>query len=161
MTVSLAEVEIPESMINSQLDETIRGMDNRLSGQGINLETYLEYTNSSMPELREQLRPEAEMRVRTNLVLEAITKNEGITVNEEEIKAESAKVAAHYQQDPEEFYNTLKKERQLGFITDSLLMEKTVQLLVDNAQIVDASSLMVQDTEEQAEEEDTKEQSEE
>lgn len=161
MAVGNAEMEIPESMINSQLDETIRGMDNRLSGQGINLETYLEYTNSTMPELREQLRPEAEVRVRTNLVLEAIAKNEGITASEEEIKAESAKVAAHYQQDPEEFYNTLKKERQLGFITESLVMEKTVQLLVDSAQIVDASTLMVENTKEQTEAEDTKEQTEE
>jgi trigger factor len=169
LAVGNAEVEVPEGMINSQLEETIRGMNNRLSGQGINLETYLEYTNSSMPELREQLRPEAERRVRTNLVLEAIAKNEGIIAGEEEIKAESAKVAAHYQQDPEEFYNTLKKERQLGFITESLVMEKTVQLLVDNAQIVDVSTFMVEDTKEQAIEdakepttdEDTKEQTEE
>jgi trigger factor len=158
LAVSNAQVEVPESMINNQLEETIRGMNNRLSSQGIDLDTYLEYTNSSMPELREQLRPEAEARVRTNLVLESISKNEGITASEEDIKAESAKVAAHYQQDPEEFYNTLKRERQLGFITESLVMEKTVQLLVDNAEIVDVSELIVDATKEQNE--DTKEQSE-
>lgn len=152
LAVSNAELEVPENMINSQLEETIRSMNSRLTEQGIDLETYLGYTNSSMTELREQLRPEAESRVRTNLVLEAIAKGESIKASEEEIKAESAKVAGHYQQDPEEFYNMLKKERQLGFITDSLVMDKTVQLLVDNAEIVDISNFIVEDTKEQTEE---------
>jgi len=152
LAVGNAEVEIPESMINAQLEETLRSMNSRLSGQGINLETYLEYTNSSMPELREQIRPEAERRVRTNLVLEAIAKNEGIKPSEEEIKAESAKVASSYQQDPEEFYKMLEKEGQFGFITESLIMDKTAQLLVDGAEIVDISDLVVESTKEETEE---------
>jgi trigger factor len=152
MAVGNAEVEVPESMINAQLEETIRGMNSRLSGQGLNLETYLEYTNSSMPELREQIRPEAEVRVRTNLVLEAIAKNEGIKAREEEIRAESAKVASSYQQDPEEFYKMLEKEGQFGFIIESLIMDKTAQLLVDGAEIVDVSDFMVESTKEQTEE---------
>lgn len=158
LAVGNAEVDIPESMINSQIEESIRGMDNRLSSQGVDLETYLQYTNSSMEELREQLRPEAEMRVKSNLVLEEIAKIEGITASEEEIKEESAKIAANYQQDPEEFYNMLKKERQLGFIVESLIMGKIVQFLADNAEIVDISSFL-EETQEQAE--DTKEQTEE
>ncbi|MDD4237636.1 MAG: trigger factor [Desulfotomaculaceae bacterium] len=159
LAVENAEVEVPEIMINGQLEETLRGMDNRLKGQGINLEMYLDYTNSSMPELREQMRPEAEKNVRTNLVLEAIAKNEGIKATEEEIKEESVKVASNYQQDPEEFYKMLAKEGQFGFITESLVMGKTVELLVDYAQIVDFANFMVDDTQEQPE--DTKEQTEE
>ena len=158
MAVGNAEVEIPEVMINTQLNETIRGMDNRLASQGINLETYLQYTNSSLPELREQMRPEAEKKVRTNLVLETIAKNEGIQATEEEIKEESAKVAGHYQQDPEVFYKMLEKEGQFGFIIEGLVMNKTVQVLVDNAVIVDFADFKVDDAKQETK--DTKEQAE-
>lgn len=158
LAVANAELEVPESMINSQIEESIRGMNNRLSDQGMDLDTYLEYTNSSIAELREQIRPDSEMRVRSNLVMEEIAKQEGITASEEEIKEESAKIAANYQQDPEEFYNMLKNERQLGFIIESLVMGKIVQFLADNAEIVDMSDY-VEEAKEQAE--DTKEQAEE
>lgn len=159
LAVDNAEVEIPESMINTQIDESVRAMDSRMSSQGMDLQTYLEYTNSSMPELREQMQPEAERRVRTSLVLEAIAKYEGIKATEEEIEEECANVAGHYQQDPEEFYKVLAKEGQLGFITDRLVVNKTVQMLVDNAEIVDLADLVVAVDDEQSE--DTKGQNEE
>jgi trigger factor len=150
IAVSNANVEIPEKMIEAQLDESIRNMDSRLQSQGIDLETYLNYTNGSMEQLREQMMPEIEHRVRTNLVLEAIAKYEGIKPSEEEIKEECKKVATYYQQDPEEFYNMLKKERQLGFITESLVMEKTVNLLVESAVVLDKADVIVESTKEHA-----------
>jgi len=150
IAVGNANVEIPEKMIEMELDESIRNMERRLQSQGMDLDTYLEFTNRSMEQLREQMLPDIERRVRTNLVLEAIAKHEGIKPSEEEVKEECEKVATYYNQDPEEFYNILKKERQLGFIIDSLTMEKTVNFLVENAVVLDKSDVIIESTKEPA-----------
>lgn len=150
--VNNAEVEVPGILVKTQLEEMVQSMGNRLSNQGLDLQSYLEYTNSSMKDLQEQLRPEAEKAAKTNLVLESIAKTEGIVASEEEIKGETAKVAGHYQQDPEEFYKLLNKEGQFDFIRDSVIKDKTVQFLIDNAQIIDSANSVVEDTKEQTEE---------
>jgi trigger factor len=137
--VKNAEVEIPETMIEDQLKDMLQSMENRMLNQGLDLKTYLEYAKKSMIELRQEMLPDAEAGVKTNLVLEAISKAEDIKASEEEIKEEAGKMAESYQQDPEEFYKMLEKEDQLDFIAGSVIKEKTVQYLVDNAKIVEES----------------------
>lgn len=134
--VKNAEVEVPEIMIEDQLKEMLQSMENRMLNQGVNLKTYLQYTQKSFEELKEEMRPDAEAGVKTNLVLEAIAKAENIKASEEEIKEEVRKMAEGYKQDPDEFYQMLEREGQFDFIANGIIREKTVQFLIDNAVIV-------------------------
>ena len=135
--VKNAEVEVPEIMIEDQLKEMLQSMENRMLNQGVNLKTYLQYTQKSFEELKEEMRPDAEAGVKTNLVLEAIAKAENIKASEEEIKEEVRKMAEGYKQDPDEFYQMLEREGQFDFIANGIIREKTVQFLIDNAVIVE------------------------
>ena len=135
--VKNAEVEIPEIMIQDQLREMLRNMENRLLYQGLTLKTYLQYSKKSMEELMEEMRPDAEAGVKTNLVLEAIAKAENIKATDEEIKEEVRKMAEGYNKDPDEYYQTLEKEGRLDYIANGIIKDKTVQFLFDNARIVE------------------------
>lgn len=135
--VDNAQVEIPDAMIDNQLEELISNMENRLMNQGISMENYLTYTNSTLDDMKSKMRPDAEQTVKTNLVLEAIARAEEIKATDEEVKEETEKIAMHYSQDPEQFRKALEGEGQLNFITDGVVREKTLKFLVDNAQVTD------------------------
>lgn len=135
--VDNAEVEVPDPMVDNQLEEMISNMENRLMNQGISMENYLKYTNSTLDDMKSKMRPDAEQTVKTNLVLEAIARAEDIKATEEEVKEETEKIAVHYSQDPEQFRKALEGEGQLSFITDGVVREKTLQFLVDSAQVAE------------------------
>ena len=71
----------------------VRDYDNRLRMQGLDLNSYLKYTNNSLEQFRNQVRPQAESYVKTRLALEKIAELENITVSDEELEAEYARVA--------------------------------------------------------------------
>jgi len=139
--VDNAVVEIPESMIEQQIGQMVANMGNSFARQGLSIEDYLKYSNSSIDKLREEMRPEAERSVKTALVMESISKAEGITATDEEIQAEIERVASAYRQDPGEFRKVLESEGSFGFITESIIKEKTFQFLVDNAKIIEDTNL--------------------
>ncbi|HOV78879.1 MAG TPA: trigger factor [Bacillota bacterium] len=128
-----AEVEIPDVMIDNSINEGIYNMETRLAAQGISMSDYLKFTGGTMEELRASMRPEALLRVKTSLVMEAIAKAENITATEEEINKEIEKIAAHYNQDPGEFRKKVEQEGELVYISEGIVREKTTQFLVDNA----------------------------
>ncbi|NLY67646.1 MAG: trigger factor, partial [Tissierellia bacterium] len=97
--VENAEVDIPEAMIEHQIDHELQDFNYRLTMQGLNLDRYLELTGNKLEDIREQLRPIAEKRVKTDLVLEAIGKVEKIEVTEEDIDKELDKIAKGYNQE--------------------------------------------------------------
>jgi len=143
--VDNAVTEIPDSMIEQQTKEMLANMSNNFARQGLSMEDYLSYSKSSMDKIREDMRPEAERSVKTSLVMETISKAEGITATEEEIQVEIEKIASAYRQDPEEFRKALESEGSFDFIKDNIIKEKTFQFLVDNAKIIEDTN--VQDAE--------------
>lgn len=130
--VENAEVEIPEIMIETQIDSMLRDFDFQLRYQGFNLETYLKYMNMTMEELRESYKNVASNNVKTQLVLEAITKKEEISITEEDLDAEIERVANQYKQEVEKFKSTLKEEN-INHIRDGLLVQKTMDFLIENS----------------------------
>src|SRR5690606_37390789 len=86
--VESAEVDIPEGMINSQIENEISEFEYRIRMQGLDLNKYLELTGSDLEGLKEQVRPMAIKRVKADLVLEAIGNAENIEVTDEDIDAE-------------------------------------------------------------------------
>ncbi|MGE5328200.1 MAG: trigger factor [Deltaproteobacteria bacterium] len=133
--VEMAEIEIPQAMIERQIDYMVRDFDWRLSMQGANLDSYLKYTNSDMGKVRQMFKEQAEKAVKTQLVIEEIGKRENIAPAQEDIDAHIAKLAEGYNQEAEEFKKQLKEE-DIKYLTDEVKVDKTISFLMEKANIV-------------------------
>ncbi len=130
--VDSAKVDIPEAMIESQLESEMHEFDHNMRAQGIGIEQYFQMTGSSEADLKEQLRPTAEKRVRGDLVLEAIAEKEEIKVSEEDIDMKLDEIAESYkQEDKEKFIKDMKK-RDLTFLDTAIINQKVIELLLEN-----------------------------
>lgn len=131
--VENAKVEVPDAMVERQIDSFLNDMRYRLSTQGISLEDYLKYTNTELSALREQCRADAATRVKSQLVIEAVSKAENIEPTPEEI---SEKVAAYVSRfgdmKAEEFEKNLTEDDRLYF-ADQVMVDKTLNVMVDSA----------------------------
>ena len=90
-------------MIETEMDRMMQEFEQRLQMQGMNLELYFQFSGQDEEALRDQMKEEAEKRVRVNLTLEAIAKAENIEVTEEEVEAELEKMAEMYNMTVEEY----------------------------------------------------------
>jgi len=131
-----AQVEIPQGMIRAEVDNMLRDYDLRLRQQGLNLDLYYQFTGQTEEQLREQMKADAEIRVRNFLVLEAIAKAENLTVTDEEFEEELAKLAEMYQRSVDEIRAIFTANGTLDDFRSDLLTRKSVQFLVDNSKTV-------------------------
>ncbi len=116
---------VPDSMIEQQIDDYIEDFKYQLMYQGLDIENYYKYTDTTPEKLRENYRVRAEKAVRTRLVFEAIVKAENITASDEAVEEKIKEYAAQSGRDFEEFKAALKPEETYYFknqvITESLL----------------------------------------
>lgn len=127
-----AAVEIPEAMIERQMDHILNDIRYRLSMQGISLEDYCKYTGASIEDMRKEMRSDAEKRVKSQLVLEAISKAEAIEAAADEIEEKLNEYAAQFGDKAETFKAGLTDEDKLYF-ADQIVLDKTIALLNENA----------------------------
>ncbi|MFI3307275.1 MAG: trigger factor [Mycoplasmatota bacterium] len=120
------KVEIPEVMINEEIDRMIKQYTQNLQMQGLTLEQFYQYTNSDEAALREQMQEEGQKRVKTRLMLEQIMKEEKIEISDEEANNEADVLATKYQMEKEEF---LKAFGGLDMIKYDLEMRKAIEVL--------------------------------
>ncbi len=90
------DIEIPAPMVDTEVTNEIRNYENRLAQQGIGLDMYLQYTGTTLDQLKESARPQAEKQVKLRAILEAIAKAESFEATEEELEKEYADIAAAY-----------------------------------------------------------------
>lgn len=134
--VENATVEVPDAMVERQIDSFLQDMGYRLQMQGISLEDYLKYTNTEISALRDQYRADAALRVKSQLVLEAISKAEAIEATPEEIGDKVAEYAKQFgDMTVEDFEKNLQADDRQYF-ADQVVVEKTLALLVENAKEV-------------------------
>ncbi|WP_334078202.1 trigger factor [Paenibacillus sanfengchensis] len=145
-----AEVEIPQAMIDSEVENMVRDFDNRLRAQGMNLDMFLGFSGQTVEDLREQMKNDAEKRVRNNLVLEQIAKAEKIEATEEEVNKELQDMADAYKRTPEEIRNILAANGSLGSVKEDVLLRKTIQFLTENAKEVPAEQFETAEKSEEA-----------
>ncbi len=126
-----AKVDIPKVMIDDRIDQTIEEYNMRLSSQGFSFEKYLELTGGSMEDFRAQTAPSAEAQVKTQLVLEAIAKAEGIEATDEDLDAEFGKMAEMYGVE----VDVVKKAVPADDLKRDVVMHKTVEMLVKEASL--------------------------
>ena len=126
--------EIPECMIDTELDNQIRDIDYRLSMQGMNFETYLQYTGMTVEQYKENSKPSAEKNVKVRLALEYVVKAEALEVSDEDLEAEYDKFAERYQMEKDKIKELVPVE---GLRKD-LLNEKAIKFVRDNAKVTTA-----------------------
>ena len=129
--VEAAEVDIPEAMIEEQLETELNEFEHNMRSQGLDLEQYLQITGSSEADLKEQLRPMAEKRVKGDLVLEAIAEKEEIEVKEEDIEAKLEEMAELYGQEDKEKFVEDMKNRDLSFLDTAIINQKVIEMIID------------------------------
>ena len=127
-----AKVDIPNGMIELEIDRMAQDIETRLSYQGMKLEQYLKMMNKTMEDFRKENREQAENAVKSRLVLEAVEKDAKIEVTEEEISAKIKEMAENYGRKEEEVKDNPELVKYVG---DSLKTEKTINFLVENAKI--------------------------
>ena len=130
-----AVVDVPDCMVDSEVDQLADEQANRMKYQGIELEQYLQYVGQTMEDFRAGLVPVAKVRVKSNLVIEAIAKAEKVEATDEDVDAEAEKMAAQYNMKKDELLSRLGGND--GFIRESIVAQKTVDLITEAAVKVD------------------------
>ncbi|MBP3370954.1 MAG: trigger factor [Clostridia bacterium] len=138
--VANTEIEIPNAMIERQIDALVRDMEQSMSYQGISLDMFIQYTGTTMEEIRNRYRAEAERRVKSQLVFEAIIAAEGIEATDEDIDSQIVEFAQSAQQDVEEIRAKVD-EQQRAYIAEDVAIRKTFDLLRAEAVITDVEKV--------------------
>ena len=127
-----ATVDIPDCMIDRQVDYMMQDLKYRLSGSGLDWNTYLKYLNTTEDDMRKNYRTEAEARVKMQLVIDAVAKAENVKATDEEIEEEIKKYAESGNTDVETFRSTLT-DGDREYLADRIMVDKTVKLITDAA----------------------------
>lgn len=130
-----AEVNVPECMVERQIDAYMKDMETRLSYQGLKLEDYVKYMNTSIEQIRNDNHKHAEETVKTRLVIEEVIQKEKISVTEEELQAKLEEVAKKYNKSIDD-YKKLVGERQMIYFENEILMDKLVKFLKENNKLI-------------------------
>ena len=128
------EVEIPEVMVNGQIENMIKDFEYQLQYQGLNLENYMKFTGATVEDLKNQMKGEAEQRVKTSLVLEAISAAEKVEATDEEVDKEIASMASMYKMEVDKFKSSLRAE-DMDYFKDNVVITKTIDVIVESAKI--------------------------
>ena len=130
--IDKSEMEIPEAMIETQCENMINDFAQRIAQSGLTMEQYMQFSGMTLDKLKEQVRPEAETRIKTSLVLEQIAKEENFEITEEEIDAEVAKMAAQYGMEADKLKEYMGEAEKESMKRDLAVM-KAVDLIMENA----------------------------
>lgn len=122
-------VEIPDSMIDEELDQEMERMDYELRSQGASLQAYAQMMGGDMNAIRNSLRPSAQAAVRTNVLLDAVAAAENIEVSEEECEEEYKKLAESYKMELDD----VKKALNADGLKSDLKLRKAARLIADSA----------------------------
>lgn len=130
--VDNAEVQVPDVMIERQIDSIINDIRYRLSMQGITLEDYMKYSGITMESFRAESRQDAERRVRSQLVIDAVAKAEAIKAEDAEVDEKINEYVAQFGDKAEDIKKGFNEDDRL-FFADQIMVEKTLAVMVDAA----------------------------
>lgn len=130
--VNDAEMDIPEKMVEAQAEQMLEEFAQNIAMQGISFEQYLQFTGATVDQMKEQVKPQAQARVESSLVLEAVVKAENFEATEEEVEEEIKEMAGRY---------NMEADKLKGLLTDSdkenlkkdICARKAAKFVVDEA----------------------------
>lgn len=129
--IDKSEMEIPEAMLETQCENMVNEFAQRIAQSGLSMEQYMQFSGLTVDKLKEQVRPEAETRIKSSLVLEQIAKEENIEVTDEEIDAEVEKMAAAYGMEADKLKEYMGDSEKASMKRD-LAVTKAVDLIMEN-----------------------------
>jgi trigger factor len=132
--VDASDCDIPDAMIESEIDMMLREMQMRMAYQGLKYEDYLKYTGQTEEQMRDMYRSEAKNRVKMQLVLEAMVKKEGIEPTEEDVDKAVEEEAQRAGKPADEFKASLS-DRQKEYLKENAAIRKVVDLIVESAKV--------------------------
>ena len=127
------KVEIPSGMVETEIDNMLKDIEQRLSYQGLKLEQYLKMIGKSTEDMRKEYEPQAIEAIKSRLAIEAVAKAEKIEATDKEIEEKMKEMAKNYGKENDEEF--LKNENVKNYIKQGLESEKTIDFLVKNAKI--------------------------
>ena len=134
--VSNAAMEIPEQMLAEEADMMVRDYARRMQSQGFSIEQYMEITGMTTEKLAEEFKPQAEKRIQTRLVLEAVVKAENIVASDETVEAQFEKMAEAYKMEKDQI-KAMFDEEQMAQMKEDLAVQEAIDFLVAEAKLVD------------------------
>lgn len=137
--VSKCDTVVPEVLIDREIENQLNGFRQQLAQQGIKLEDYTQMIGQEMDELKENLRPQAETSVKTELVIEAVANKHDFEITEEELNEELKKLANSYgigEDKLDDFIEKMKEDSR-EYIEDSVKRRKAVEYITDNVKMVE------------------------
>ena len=132
--VENAEFELPEKMVEAQVDNIVRDFAQRIAYQGMSLEMYMQYTGQTPETFREQFKEQAEQQLSGSLVLEAIAKKEGIEAGPEEVELHLVDMAKKYNMELDKLKEALSDDEKENIKKD-LEIQKTIDMIVNHASV--------------------------
>lgn len=129
-----AKAEIPDAMIESEIDRMVQDFSYRLMYQGLKLEDYVKYMGQTMEEFRAQYKPQAQPRVLSQLVIDKIVRTEGFTAEEAEVEAKIAEQAKSVEKTAEEYKKSMDP-RQYDYIRNDIIITKLFDFLAANNEL--------------------------
>lgn len=127
-----SEMEIPEAMLTTQQKQMVDEFAQRIQMQGLSIDQYFQFTGTSYNQMVEQVKPQAEKRIQSRLVLEAIAKAEKIEATEEDYEEEIKTMAEVYQMEPDKVKEMLP-EKNIAQIKEDIAVRKAADFVVENA----------------------------
>ena len=127
-----SEMEIPEAMLATQQRQMVDEFAQRIQMQGLSIDQYFQFTGSSYEQMIEQVKPQAEKRIQSRLVLEAVAKAENITATDEDYEDELKVMAEAYQMEVEKVKELLP-EKSVAQIKEDIAVKKAAEFVVENA----------------------------
>ncbi len=132
---AVSTVEPPAILVDRQIDRMIGDLESYLRYQGMGIDQFVELSGKSKEDMREERREEARKRAKANLVLDAIAKKEGFTIEDSELEAKIKEIAESYNDDPERIREILEKQGRLPVMLEEMRIRRAIDLIVAEAKI--------------------------
>ena len=130
--VANATMEIPEAMLKTQQNQMVQEFAQRIQAQGLSMEQYFQFTGLTAEKMMEEVKPQAEKRIQTRLVLEAIVKAENIEITDEKFNEEVAKMAEMYKMEADKLIELMGEGEKEQMKAD-MAVQEAVTFLLENA----------------------------
>ena len=129
--IDKSKMEIPDAMIDTQVNSMVEEFAQRLSSQGLSIDQYFQFTGTTIAQIKDQMRPEALQRIQSSLVLEQIAKEENLVASDEDVDAEIEKMASMYGMEVEKLKG-LMGDNEKDSIKRDIAIQKAVEFVMAN-----------------------------
>jgi trigger factor len=140
--IEAAEIDVPDTMVEYELDRQMQNYESRLQGSGLSLEQYLQMMGMTVDSFRAQNRVGALQSIKSDLVLEAVVKAESIDASEEEIEAEVTRLSTEYGMEAEKIKGAISAEQ----LAQGVKLDKAAKLIYDSAVVAEAEAAAVEES---------------